>query len=340
MSERDGNQRRIVAFVDREAALVTLTRPDRSQVIAEWPHDRFDESSSITTMTYEVGGDRLYFETRHGDSLSAELPTLTDPSPINGRLVIYVDQNHWSTLANTLHDPARVPVARRAIAERLIALAQQRRLILPMSAAHLSETCQWADDDRRYRLALTILQLSAGWQMRDPLTLRRHEIQQSLLARVGRSLLPTRDAFTLEPGAIYEGFMGPCSPAADLPPELALVSSALTETSTIFDVMLDRQSVRPLEVPGWAENLQGITDSISQGPRDRELRRESTRVAFLSDLIHEVAAAALQAGIAETDCLEWLDSCSDESIRAMSSLGVQRTAAREAPGSRHGLGGE
>lgn len=186
MSKRERNQPRIVVHVDRVAALVTLTRSDGSQVIADWPNDRLEESSSITSMTYEYGGDSLHFDTRRGDSISAELPALTHASPMNGRSVIYLDQNHWSTLAKTLHEPARVPVVRRAVAERLIALAQQRRVILPMSAAHLSETCQWTNNDKRYQLALTILQLSAGWQMRDPLSLRRHEIQQSLLTTFGR----------------------------------------------------------------------------------------------------------------------------------------------------------
>src|SRR5206468_3622032 len=94
--------------------------------------------------------------------------------------------------------------------------------------------------------------------------------------------------------------------AGDLPPLLAFAVRALASVSSNFDVMLDSEPVFPLPVPGWAENLQRLNDWLAGEPRDPRERRERTRVIFLADLPHELAAAAHQVGLSETQLGEWL----------------------------------
>ena len=125
---------------------------------------------------------------------------------MRGRPTIYLDQNHWSTLANTIHQPDRVTDEQeRTAAEQLIELAKAREVVLPMSSAHLSETAKQADPEQRYQRALTIAQLAGGWQLRDPLDLRRFELRQALTIRYRRRCLVPPAPITLEPGAVHSG---------------------------------------------------------------------------------------------------------------------------------------
>lgn len=77
--------------------------------------------------------------------------------------MVYLGQRNWSLLASTQFEPERVrSEEERAAAVRLIVMARARKILLPMSFAHLAETAKWGDTDRRYRLALTVTQLSRG----------------------------------------------------------------------------------------------------------------------------------------------------------------------------------
>ena len=315
--------------IDREAALATLTRPDGGQIIGPWQIDAFEESSAITAVTFEFGGASVRFETRHGDHVEAELPRAGNMAPIDGRPVVYLDQNHWSTLAQRRYEPERVRSSEHAAADRLIELARQRRIILPVSAGHMSETCQWSDDHARYRLALTMLQLSAGWQMRDPLSLRRFELQRSMMVHSGLPVPDAVEAITLEPGALYADRVEPPSFEDTFPPEIALACTALTETATMFDVMLDAQPIRPLSVPGWGERLTALTGWIDGESRDPGQRRQRTRAIFLEDLSPEIASAAVLAGITRDDVLQWAAECDEGVIEHLPSLGVFRELLHE-----------
>ncbi|MCK8676479.1 hypothetical protein [Streptomyces lichenis] len=64
-------------------------------------------------------------------------------------------------------------------------LVSERRIVLPASAGHYAETGKRFSNEKRYKLALTILQQSRGWQMRDALEVRRQEIRRALLRDAG-----------------------------------------------------------------------------------------------------------------------------------------------------------
>lgn len=150
--------------IDLEAALVTVSRDGATVGRMPWPVDSGEAGSAVVRMTYTFGGRAVTFTTRLGDSITAEFPDQTDFAPVHQRPIIYLDQNHWSALAKALHEPEAVHEPVRVAAERLASLARKRTVILPLSLGHMGETGQWGNDPRRYRLALTMLELSAGWQ--------------------------------------------------------------------------------------------------------------------------------------------------------------------------------
>jgi hypothetical protein len=134
--------------------------------------DAFDRTSMIASSTFLPQSSQLKMRTTRGHDIFAELPQPPDLAPLRGRPTIYLDQNHWSTLTNTIHQPDRVTNEHeRTAAAQLIELAKAREVVLPMSSAHLSETAKQADPEQRYQRALTIAQLAGGWQLRDTLDL-------------------------------------------------------------------------------------------------------------------------------------------------------------------------
>jgi len=315
--------------IDRRTMTAVLRLPSGLCAAFPWPADRLEETSAIERVTYELGASVVRFETRTGDRLEAELPQAGRGAPLDGRPVIYLDQNHWSTLARTLYQPETVRSAEREAAEFLIALVDRRRVVLPMSSAHMGETCQWTDHTRRYQLALTILKLSRGWQLSDPLVLRNRELRQSLATSAGMQRLSPAAPITLEPGAVHAGREPRLPSEPELPLEFALAARALSSVSTTFDVMLDAEPVFPLPVPEWAEKLQRFTDWLATEPRDPVQRRNRTKVAFLSDLRHELALAATQLGLTQAELAAWFEPLGDETIAKMPSLGIFREILHE-----------
>ncbi len=112
----------------------------------------FSDSSAIARSTHLLALNLLHLETVHGDHIAVQLPTPYRLAPVGGRPTIYLDQNHWSTLTNTIYAPNRVrDRAELAAATSLIDAAIAQQVILPMSSAHMSETCQQVEPEERYR---------------------------------------------------------------------------------------------------------------------------------------------------------------------------------------------
>lgn len=97
-----------------------------------------------------------------GDAIAFELPSGEDQEQVAGRLVVYLDQNQWSVLSKASDMTSRIPDEDREAAMRLEDLARDRALVLPASSAPYQETTKWSNHADRYRLGLTILQLSRG----------------------------------------------------------------------------------------------------------------------------------------------------------------------------------
>jgi len=230
--------------------------------------------------------NRVLLETNRHEEIVAEFPTEGSAAPLNGRPVIYLDQKDWSSLAKAIYRPERVQsVAERDAANGVIALARQRKIILPMSAGHMSETAKWTNNEERYQLALTIVQLSCGWQMRDPLEVRRYELRQAFTRRYKETLLEPQDVFTLEPDAIHSATRSQqdSSQSTEIPPQVAMATDALTSISASIDTMLDASPVEMPPTPGWVEKFQNFTNWLANETRSSSQRRKAIDVFFISD---------------------------------------------------------
>jgi hypothetical protein len=250
---------------------------------------------------------------------------------LRGRPTIYLDQKDWSTLANAIFDPGRVQsAAELEAAHRLIELAKAKRVVLPVSAGHMQETGQDSIGERRYRRALTMLQLSAGWRLTDPLALRRRELRTALSARYHRPGPAAPPAVTLDPDALFRGRGVP--QASDTTPDpdgLAQLHEVVTASSAHIDTLLDTESVPAHPVDGWVESLQSFADFLRDNPRGRELLRQRTWAKFVSDSSKELVEESWSIGITPAQMSEWTMQHAEADVRRMPSLGLFREVIHE-----------
>jgi hypothetical protein len=293
--------------------------------------DAFGPASALASSTLLPLSSQLNLQTTRGHDIVVDLPQPADLAPLRRRPTIYLDQNHWSTLTNTIHQPDRVKDEHeRNAAVRLIELAQAREVILPMSAAHLSETAKQVDREQRYRRALTIAQLASGWQLRDPLDLRRFELRQALTVRYRRRCLIPPAAVTLEPGAVHAG-RGSTLPDADaeLPPQAQWTVHAIRCIAGIIDAVLDAEPVPMTPVPGWAAGLQQFAEFLRDNPTGKEVKRRRTYAKYIADLGRELPEAAYCAGITPADMSDWVRNYSEQDLLGMPTLGLFREVLHE-----------
>lgn len=65
-------------------------------------------TSAIAASTFSPHTFELHLRTTRGDRILVDLPLPWDLAPVRERPVIYLDQNQWSTLTNTIHHRDRV----------------------------------------------------------------------------------------------------------------------------------------------------------------------------------------------------------------------------------------
>lgn len=279
----------------------------------------------IRTSKYFPHSSELRLETDRGDTLVIEIPKLHDPAPRGGRPVIYLDQKDWSLLSNALYEPRRVasPVEREA-AEYLINLARQKRVILPMSMGHLTETAKWTNAERRYPLALTVLELSRGWQVRHPLDIRQYELRFSLSNRVKQEQVPNVHAITLEAFAAQPGLFSRSSQGASsgLPLGLAIAIDAVTSMSSYSSAILDSDAVPMGDISSWVVGNQALTDWLAGRQESTSRKRNHVRPYFLRDLSPEIAEAAQSLGVSSEGLKMWLENYCFQDLREMPSLSL------------------
>lgn len=293
--------------------------------------DAFAPTSAIATSTYFPSTSRLELTTTRGHRIVVELPAPSKMAPVDGRPVIYLDQNHWSALAHALHRPDRVrDDDELSAAKCLIELAANRAAILPMSAGHISETCKQVDVEERYERAITLAQLSAGWQLRDPLELRRFELRQALTARYqGCCLLPPA-AVTLEPNAVLASReVAHTDIGSDFPPEARWALHTLRCAGGILDTMLDEEHVPMGPVSGWARQLERFGKFLAVNPTGPEVKRRRTHAKFIADLGRELPEEAHRARVTPEQMSDWTLHHSETDLRGLAVLGLYREVLHE-----------
>jgi hypothetical protein len=294
-------------------------------------HQVFGPSSAIESTTFLPLCSQLELRTVQGDVVVFNLPSSDDLAPAGGRPTIYLDQNHWSTVSAAIHEPARLVNAdERSAALRLIGLASAEKVLLPMSSAHLSETCKQTDPVERYKRALTIAQLSFGWQFRDPLHLRDLELRRALSKRYGRPPIPIFEAVTLEPNALHAIRTEPESEVGTaLPEDVEWSIHVMRHAVGILDALLDAEPVLMTLPAGWKLEFQQFAMFLSDNPTGVGMKRRRTHAKFMADLGLELAKAAHGVGISPQQMSDWALHHSDSDLRRMPALGIFREVLHE-----------
>ena len=201
------------------------------------PHPWQDLSYAET----DLATRELTMRLRGGQTLVVELGGEgEDDVPAPGRPVVYLDQRHWVTLAQRLHNPDAIAQADRQPAEHLIELSRSKTLVLPLSSANLWEI---APTGRHRRdVALTMVELSRGWQLREPVSVRGQELRGVM---AGESPALAEAVITLEPGAIFGADFSPLD-GAELPDDWRALSERMTnaEASLAASLRTTRQRRR------------------------------------------------------------------------------------------------
>lgn len=316
----------LMISVVQGSSVVLLVRNDRKQARLPLDSSPIRPGSPIKTISHFPAINSLLLETIRGDGIAAELPTTTNPAPFRNRPVIYLDQKDWSSLAKYRYDPEKVrPLAERKAAGTIIDLVRHHKIILPISAGHMSETCKWTNSSERYKLALTMLELSQGWCMSDPLAVRNYEIRNSFSSSV-QSIdhSPPINVFTLEANALHSGRrddVGQVGPAA-LEENIEFVIDVLTAYIATADTLLDDESIAIEPMPGWVQRFQTFTDWLSGQSGTSAQKRKRIEAFVLSDMSVEIAHEAQSAGIAPDELRDWITSYARNEIRSMPSLGL------------------
>ncbi|HEX8001576.1 MAG TPA: hypothetical protein VF519_02660 [Mycobacteriales bacterium] len=304
----------VLVTMSRDDVSVSFLRADGKEARFPLRTSPFSETSALARLHLaptddSFAGRVLLAVTATGDDIAFELASGDDHKQLAGRLIVYLDQNQWSVLSKASDPAARIPDEDRVAAQRLANLARDRRLVLPASSGHYHETTKWTDDAARHRLGLTILQLSRGWQLRDPLQIRRDEIRASYEHMFLDAPAPRAGSVvTLMPNTIHGPSRGapPPKPPPDFPPALAAEYSALVSATALIDVMLDRDHIPATPPTAWAQTNQRFSDWLDQEPRDSRQKRKAVDVLLLQDLQQELAEEALSSGITPTQMSEWI----------------------------------
>ncbi|WP_159028581.1 hypothetical protein [Kitasatospora sp. MY 5-36] len=255
--------------------------------------DRFD-GSSILSISYMESTGSVEIVTLRGDNLTLPLAKLNeDVRPAVP--VVYLDQCHWSTVANRIYNPNLVRESDVAAVDLLIAMARRGELILPFSSGHAIETAA-TYNVKRQDLAAAILDLSQGWQMRSPIRVRKFEMAQALALKFGGSPdLREQHVFSSLQDAIYTD--RPVNRSSGLPEDVSHVHAQLTLISALYDVLLDPEKIDSQKPVGWAEHHNRVSRDGAYKAMSRSQKREAAIAIGVSDVIADISEVAMHLGL-------------------------------------------
>lgn len=271
--------------------------------------------SGLREITYKFDSGAIVMVTGRGEHLDVD-PRINLGSP-RVRPVVYLDQGHWSTLAKRIFGAPGLNGSDVKAADALIDLARDRRIVLPMSAGHALETSALFDA-KRQDLACTIFQLSRGWQMRNPVRVRKNEMAKVLSGSVDSRVNAAEcEVFSTAPGVM--DLKRPVGPASDGHQTIADLHFAMTVLSATYDVLLSPERVESVKAVGWCEYYNKVAGDPVFLSRKREQRRTDALAISLVD----VGAEALEvAGLLGVSDPEYVSTVLYENLQEMPFLSL------------------
>lgn len=307
---------------DAVARTVSVTMNDGT-VLTD--HMRFpvswDELSSTET---DVSTREMTLRLRSGECLVLELGAggETDlPQPTLP--VVYLDQCHWVTLAKHLRSPDRVAKRDREPAERIVELSRSKAIVVPMSSANRWEIAR--EGRHRRDVVLTMAELSRGWRLRDPISVRGQELRRCM---AGEHPARAAGVITLAPGAISSMGHGESMNMRDAPPGWNELFERQTIAMASVAALLENQT--PEEgaegrkvAAAWAKSFGDLAVYMRSAGTPIEHARMNTHARMLADLRSEIAQAAVDAGLSPQRNAAWIES-SNEAFESMPYLRTLR----------------
>jgi hypothetical protein len=308
----------VTAELDFDTKVMTVEGVDGQIFTDRWTDEGHE--TNICKARLDLRTRTVEFRLRDGDSATLELP-IDDPTGrplLAERRVVYLDQNHWSSIAAWISDRRPGSDKHAAAADQLSRLVEARSVVLPFSAGHLVETGALYGE-HRVELASAVLAMSRGWQMRSPWNVRRDELAGAL----NDEAPVARDVFTLSGDELFTRRLK-APDTSGLPRFAAELTSLLTYTTSLCDVLLD-----PEQIPD--EGGRAAFDSWAQSHadaarlmRDHEESRETVwRVANACLLVDAIDEIREVCGPDQSRAVNWLPRA-ERDVGAMPSFGRMR----------------
>jgi hypothetical protein len=264
-----------------------------------------------------------------GDEVTLETGPFDSSVPArDARPVVYLDQCHWVTLAQQQWAPEKVAGRDREAAQLLIELARNRKVILPLSGGHLTETTGLLGRHRRH-LATTMMELSRGWQMLNPVVVRGGELRAVLTGREPA----VADVFRLEPYSMF--IDGPEMPtgADDMPAPWPEVNRRVVCALSTYTTLMEPERLESAEgedmARRWAANHHELAlDMRRKGTAKKDIP-DVAWAMLLSDLQHEIAQAAMDSRVSVEDAASWVEFQARNDLTGMPYLARQYELIRQ-----------
>lgn len=281
-------------IINRSKREIRIVCQDGRELVQEIPDDHETLNSEIEISIFDWENWWIISHTKRGNTVFAEAYSPKTLNPLHGRPSVYLDQNHWSTLARAIFDPASIRRAsERLAAKELIFLAQDGGIVLPLSTANIRETAHLYGD-KRYEIGASIASLSGGWQIRHPLTIWRGEALQ-LLAQMHAAEVPTealRPVITLEPRALLDSETS--MPQRDLK-DHELFTLALAGPEVILELLINEEKSERIDPELWVTSNESFAALLasSQYPKHQKERIAYSRAWTENRGLIEAAAKQL-----------------------------------------------
>jgi hypothetical protein len=306
--------------IDLQHRTLSFRSSDGRGLDMPMPAEMFVEPTNLQCVDLHVDAARLVI-TMPGECAEVELrrPGEDLDELRAGRPTVYLDQNHWSTLAAARHGHRPVREGEAEAALRLAKLVEDRRILLPVSAGHLVETTPLYGA-RRVALAGTVLSLGRGWQMRNPLHVRVNEMLHAVLGVepvASEVFAPGADGFFSsvgDPGGSPSGNPG-------LATALEQVGRLVPDVLGLYDAVVDEQAI-PDEggaahaaAESWARGLAQLATTLRAADEPASMVRRVASARMLADMTDDLIRVAHEAGVTPEEVIVRLTAADDPVAR-------------------------
>ena len=276
--------------VDNLRGTLTIVLQDGRTVSEPMPPELRPARSRISSTIFDWERWWIHSFTEFGDWIIAEGFNPTALPAFHGRPAVYLDQNRWRTVADALVEPERIEDAdERSAARRIVYLASDDGIVLPLSTGHMVETAG-LHSQRRYEVGVAMAKLSGGWQIRNPLDVWRHEATTTMAQRLGTmSEGASFHPITTEPGALFgsDTSLG-LSPRAE---DHEIFLAMLTMPNTVLDVLVNPEAMAKDPLANWVDHHARITSQFHELAGSKHQRRGTARRRFWNENINYYTAA-------------------------------------------------